>query len=119
MDAVLIRILTLVAFLLMPFGMSHASAAAPAAPMTAKAAQASQSEHHLGHCNPQPGDDQSEDQGTPMPSSDCSSMCTVIPASETLTPVRIAQLLAPIGHILAAPFGGTEPDISTPPPRRA
>lgn len=114
-DTVLVRFLTIVAFVLMPFGMASATSAS----QPADGVQVNSLEQHLGHCNPQPSGDESDDQNGSAPSSDCSSMCTVIPASEILTPVRVVQLRSPSAHILANPFTGIEPDITTPPPRRA
>lgn len=115
MDTVLVRFLTIVAFVLMPFGMASATTVS----QPAGAVQVTSLEQHLGHCNPQPSGDESDDQNGPTPGSDCSSMCTVIPASDILTPVRIVQLLSPSADVLANPFTGIEPDITTPPPRRA
>ncbi len=68
MTAALIRLLTLLALVLMPIGMTGAPAAA--SPMPAS--------HHMaaGHCDEQPDEDQA-----PSSKMDCAAMCAALPAT--------------------------------------
>lgn len=99
-------LLALAAMLLMPFGMSAASAApSHRAPMAMAA---------MGHC----GD--SAPGRSPAPShSDCAISCTALLATtaQAPEPARLAAL--PALPRLAEPFSGLVPETATPPPKRA
>ena len=101
---VIARLLTLVALVLMPFGMT----AAPA---------------HGGpiaHAVTADGCDGNEDQDeAPVTRSDCTISCTAIPLagqsiSRTFALPEAPQLVAPV-----VSFRGIVPEIATPPPRSA
>lgn len=106
MTAAFFRLLTMLALVLMPFGMASAPAAQP---MPADHAMAA-----TGHC-----DEQSDQEKAPSHSSNqmhC-AMCAALPASEP--PAPIAGFLPTAPRIIAtvAPFNGIELEIATPPPR--
>jgi hypothetical protein len=107
MIAALMRLLTLLALVLMPLGMSSAPAAA--SPLPAGHAMASAS-----HCDDQPDQDQA-----PVAKMDCAAMCTALPATDGPEPASALKPQAPRIIIIAMPFEGTEPEIATPPPRPA
>ena len=109
MTTALLRLITLLALVLMPFGM--ASGPAMAQPMPANHAMA-----QAGHC-----DDQSDQDKAPAHSSQqmhC-AMCAALPASEPPTPAAELRPTAPRIIAAASPFNGIELEIATPPPKRA
>lgn len=106
MTAALLRVLTLLALVLMPLGMTGAPAAA--SPMPASHDMAT-----MGHCDEQPGQDEA-----PVSKMDCTAMCTALPATEGPTPASVLKPKAPRTIAIAMPFVGMVPEIATPPPRR-
>ena len=108
MIAALLRLLTLLALVLMPFGMASTPAVAQAMPANHAMAQSA-------HC-----DQQSDQNKSPAHSSQqmhC-AMCAALPASEPPRPDAELRPTAP--RIIAAvcPFNGIELEIATPPPKR-
>lgn len=104
----LLRLFTLLALALMPFGM--ASTPALAQPMPANHAMA-----QSAHCDQQPDEDKS-----PAHSSQqmhC-AMCAALPASEPPTPIAELRPTAPRIITAVSPFKGIELEIATPPPKR-
>lgn len=104
MTAALLRLLTLLALVLMPIGMTSAPAAA--SPMPAS--------HHTaaGHCEEQPDQDQA-----PASKMDCAAMCTALPATDAAAPSPVLKPKAPRTIAVATPFDGVILEIATPPPR--
>ena len=107
MIAVMLRLLTLLALVLMPFGM--ASTPAVAQPMPASHAMA-----QSAHCNQRSDRDKS-----PVHSSQemhC-AMCAALPASAP--PTAGAELRPTAPRIIAAvsPFNGIQLETATPPPK--
>jgi hypothetical protein len=104
MIAALFRLLTLLALVLMPIGMTSAPAAAspmPAShPMTA------------GHCDEQPDQDQA-----PASRMDCAAMCTALPATDAAAPTPVFKPKAPRTIAVATRFDGIILEIATPPPK--
>ena len=108
MALTVLRLLTLVALMLMPFGMG----AAPAMAQQVSTAQATTS---MDHC-----DKQSDENGAPAPQqTDCAVMCIAISSAANPTPPPLLQPVAPRSIALATLFVGVEPDIATPPPKIA
>ena len=105
MTSALMKLLALVALVVMPFGMTRATAMAQPMP-------ADHSMTAMGHCDEQP----KQDKG-PVSKMDCTAMCTALPATDTPPPDRIARLHAPQTIALVAPFAGVVLEIATPPPR--
>ena len=108
MATAVLRLLTLVALVLMPFGM--AGTAAIAQPVTANHAVAQQ-----GHCDQQSDQDKAPDHSSHQ--MHC-AMCAALPAAEPPSP---SALLRPIAPRIAtvSPFNGIELEIATPPPRHS
>lgn len=106
MATAVLRLLTLFALVLMPFGM--AAAPAMGQPMPAHHATSS-----TGHCDEQP----EQGQGPASKQMNCAAMCTAIPAADVPSPLLLLKPIAPRSIALAAPFVGVEPEIATPPPR--
>ena len=108
MTAALVRIVTLLALVLMPFGMVGTKAYAQ--PMPA---------HHampqMGHCDEQP--DQGKAPAHSSKQMHC-AMCAALPASEPPTPFAGLQPSAPRIIATVSPFDGIELEIATPPPKR-
>lgn len=106
MPALILRLLTLAALLLMPLGMQAASANpvhhAPAAATTA------------GHCDEQGGQPAGR---SPDQAVDCTMACSMLPAVEARAqdPAPIRGL--PSQRPLAEPGAGLHPDTATPPPK--
>ncbi len=105
MPAVILRLLTLLALVLMPFGMGVASAA----PVHHTPAAATE-----GHCD--------EHGGTPAKTSpdeaiDCAMACSMllIAAADINEPMPTVRQGA--GHLLAERSTGLHPDTATPPPK--
>jgi hypothetical protein len=109
MAAALLRLLTLVALVLMPLGMAGAPAIAQQMPMEHAALAASE-----GHCDQQPKQDES-----PASKSDCTAMCTALPATDAPSPAPKLKPAASRTIAIAEPFAGIEPELATPPPRQA
>ena len=105
MASAVFRLLALVALVIMPLGMSSAPALAGAVDHAAAPA---------GHCDEQPVQDEA-----PQSKMDCTAMCTAIPAADVPTSAPALQPKAPRTMAISAPFSGVEPEIATPPPRRA
>jgi putative hemolysin len=109
MIAALTRLLTLLALVLMPLGMTSAPAAA--SPMPAGHATPS-----ANHCSEQGDEDEGE---TPDSRADCTAMCTALPATDCPTPAMVLQPKAPRSIGMANPFDGIILEIATPPPKLA
>lgn len=105
MIAALTRLLTLIALMLMPLGMTGAPAVA--SPMPASRMMAS-----ADHC-----DDESHPNPAPGSKMDCAALCTALPATDAPEPAPILQPTAPrlIGG--ATPFTGIDLEVATPPPK--
>ena len=106
MTAALLRLITLLALVLMPFGMASSPAMAQPMPANHGTVQA-------GHC-----DEQSDQDKAPSHSSQqmhC-AMCAALPASEP-TPAVVLRPTAPRIIATVSPFNGIELEIATPPPR--
>lgn len=108
MTAALLRFVTLLALVLMPFGMI--STPANAQPMPANHAMTQQ-----GHCN-----EQSDSDKAPAHSSQqmhC-AMCAALPAAEPPSPSAGIRPITPRIIATVSPFIGIELEIATPPPRQ-
>lgn len=108
MPVALLRIITLLALVLMPFGMTLA-------PATAQPMPAGHSMARVGHC-----DDQADQTQAPLHQSQqvhC-AMCAALPASPPPACAADLQQTAPRVIAPVFPFDGIELEISTPPPRR-
>ena len=103
--ASLLRILSLLALVMMPFTMTAASAKSHAMP----AAMAE------GHCSEQLG----ETVPLAVDLTQCMLMCTALPAAETLGVSSPEAPIAPRQVAVASPIHGIILDIATPPPRHA
>lgn len=107
MPSMVLRLLTLVALVLMPFGMGAASAV-PAyhASVTATA----------GHCDEPAGQPvkQSPDQAI-----DCAMACSMLATTEARLDDRARSLRVPNARPLADRDAGLHPDTATPPPKRS
>ena len=107
MAAVILRLLTLVAMLLMPFGMgaANASPAHHAAPAPAAAAQ---------HCDDHGGQPAEQSPDVAM---DCAVSCSML----AMTEARIDRLRVALPVLTARPLAdrdaGLHPDTATPPPK--
>jgi hypothetical protein len=109
---VLLRTLTILALVLMPFGVSHAQAAA---------AQATASSHELApaHC----AEMDEHGPGKPRPpaqdrSADCALACSALPCFAGLID---APQMAPLAYhpLPLAAGSGVRPEAAIPPPRRS
>ena len=108
MTAALVRFFTLLALVLMPFGMSSAPAVAQTMPANHAMAQSA-------HC-----DEKSDQNKSPAHSSQqmhC-AMCAALPASEPPTPIAELRPTAPRLIAAVSPFNGIDLEIATPPPRQ-
>ena len=109
MTAALVRFVTLLALVLMPFGMASTPALAQSVPVNRAMAQSA-------HC-----DQQSDPDKSPARSSQqmhC-AMCAALPAGEPPTPIAELQPTAPRIIAAVSPFNGIELEIATPPPKRS
>ena len=104
MTAASLRLLTLLALVLMPFGMS--------APVAASPMPTSHDMTMVGHCNGQHGEDE-----TPVSKMDCTAMCAALLATDAPAPTSILRPKAPRTIAIATPFVGVVPEIATPPPK--
>ena len=108
MIAALLRLLTVLALVLMPFGMVSIPAAA-------EAMAADHATMPMGHCG-----DQSDQDKAPAHTSQqmhC-AMCAALPASEPPTPAAGVPPSTPRSIATVSRFDGIELEIATPPPRR-
>ena len=108
MIAALLRFVTLLALVLMPFGMIGTPAVAQPGPATHAMTQ-------NGHC-----EKQSDQDKAPAHSSQqmhC-AMCAALPASDPPAPSDGFKPIAPRIIATVSPFNGIELEIATPPPRR-
>ena len=107
MTGPLLRLLTLIALVLMPLGMTGAPAlAAPDHHVTMAAGS--------GHCDEQ----QDQDKAPAQQQMDCTAACTTLPAPSTPALTPPLKPTAPRLSGVAAPFAGIEPEIATPPPKK-
>ena len=107
MSALLLKLLTLMALLLMPFGMG-AAGAAPVhhAPATATS----------GHCD-EPAGQPAEH--CPDQAVDCATACSMLATAEARSDEAVPSLHLQIDRPLAARSTAVHPDIATPPPKRS
>ena len=107
MTASVWKLLTLIAFVLMPFGMSGSAGATsrPAPPaMTA-----------MNHCG-----DRSAPSGHERSPGDCALSCAALPASQEPAAAELMVIIcAPPGEPLTQVFAGAPPETATPPPKRS
>ena len=105
MRALVLRLLTLISLVLMPFGMSAASAApvhhAPAAAT-------------VQHCDGQGGQPA---QSLPDQALNCAMACSMLVAAEARIEEPALALRLPAGPTLSQPATGLHPDTATPPPK--
>ena len=107
MSAMLFRILSMLALLLMPFGM----VAMPASAASMKQSAVATMDH--GHC-----DDQAPSKDAAPGSMDCKAMCSAV---ESAAPLTLHRLPLPRGEMkiaLVQSFGSVEPGFDLPPPKR-
>ncbi|GAA4717024.1 hypothetical protein H9L13_06725 [Sphingomonas lutea] len=107
MTSVLLKFLTLVALVLMPFGMGGMPASASEMPAR-HAAMA------MGHCDEQPA----EREAPSSSQMDCQAMCAAIAVAGSPVPAPALKPSLPRSAAIAVPFAGIVPEIATPPPRR-
>jgi len=108
MTAALLRLITLLALVLMPFGMASAPAMAQLMPANHAMGQS-------GHCGKQT--DQDKAPSHPSQQIHC-AMCAALPASDPPTPIAELRPTAPRIIASVSPFNGIELEIATPPPKR-
>lgn len=111
MASAVIRLLTLIAFVTMPLGMSGAPALA--APVD-QAAVMDDSMATAGHC----GTQQDQDKAPASDKMDCTAACTALPAIGAAEPAAVAKPRAPRTIALVTPSAGFVLEIATPPPRQ-
>ena len=106
MPAMILRLMTLVALLLMPFGMGAANASpAHHAPAPAAAAQ---------HCDDHGGQPAEQSPDVAM---DCAISCSMLSAAETNIDGLTMALPVINARPLAERDAGLHPDTTTPPPK--
>lgn len=110
MASAVIRLLTLLAFVMMPLTMGSTAFAAP------QASKAAAAQHHQtmnDHCG-----GEEEDKAPATGKMDCAAACAAI--APTGIPLSMAELRprAPREIFPVAPFGHVVPEIATPPPRQ-
>ena len=105
MALAILRMLTLAAFVLMPFGMTGTAANAQSMP-------AGHSAMAMDHCEEQP-----EPGKAPVSKIDCTAMCTALPAKDFPALETVLKPNAPCTAAIVVQFAGFEPEIATPPPR--
>ena len=108
MLAAILRLLTIAALALMPFGMAAASAAVPV-----HHPQASSS---AGHCDDQDGEPSRESQD-PLPG--CSAGCSMFMAEKEPTPETIVAASQSTAASIARRWSSLPPETATPPPKPA
>ena len=106
MPVVILRLLTLAALVLMPFGMNPASAA-PVHHSPAAAAS---------HCDEQGNQPAEQSQDAAV---DCALACSMVATTEARIADQAARLRLPVGSLLAERGSGLHPDTATPPPKRS
>lgn len=109
MFSVLLRVLTLLALVVMPFAMG----------ITPAGAQSMSGEHSsasAGHCDEQPGQNEAP---VKSPQLMHCGMCISLPAAETPAPITGLNPSAPRTMAPVALFNGIELEIATPPPKHA
>ncbi|HEU5286334.1 MAG TPA: hypothetical protein VFU20_07485 [Sphingomicrobium sp.] len=106
MAATILRLLTLAALLLMPFGMQTASAT-PVHHASAAATAA-------GHCDEQGGQPAGR---SPDQAVDCAMACSMLAAAEIRAGDAVPIRGLPLQRPLADPGAGLHPDTATPPPK--
>ena len=106
MPAALLRLLTALAVLWMPFGMAPALAAVPA-PMDHHAMAADED------CHGAPASERDADRDQAL----CAAMCTVLPAAETPPVAEPSTVAMPAAVPFATALSGILLEIATPPPR--
>lgn len=118
MAAAFLRLLALVALVLMPFGMASTSAlAAPADNGHVMAMGHEMAEMDKSHCADR--QDQNGDDSPISKSMNCMAACAAIPgpgAPPLADPIKPAELR---NIFLATRFVAVDPEIATPPPKRA
>jgi len=105
MPAVILRLLTLLSLVLMPFGMSAASAA------PAHHAPAATTAEHCGEHGSQP------DQTSPVNLADCAISCSMLLLAETRIEDPAPPVRLPPARPLADHRTGLHLDPATPPPK--
>lgn len=110
MASAVIRLFTLLAFIMMPLAMSSTAFAAP---QPVEEAVTGHHEAMADHC----GDSEDENRAPESGKMDCAAACTAIaPAGNSISMAEMAPR-APRESSLATPFGNLVPEIATPPPR--
>ncbi len=110
MQVMLTRLLTLIALVLMPFGMAAAPASAqPMPPMQHHAATAE------SHCM----DQDSPDHGKTAQPGDCAMTCAAIVAPQPAAAPPPARVKPVIARPLVQRGSGLHTEAATPPPKRA
>lgn len=108
MALAVVRLLTLVALMLMPFGMGATSA-------TAHQMSTDQAIASMDHC-----DKQSDENKAPaLKQTDCAVMCIAISGARSPSPSPLLKPAAPLSVDPTTLVVGVEPDIATPPPKVA
>lgn len=107
MPAIILRLLTLLALLAMPFGMGMAGAAPP------QPAPAAASAEHCGQHGSQPINKSIKY------SADCTMGCSMLIAAETQVAEPTPKVRLPAQRPLAERGTGLHPDIETPPPKHS
>lgn len=111
MASAVIRLLTLLAFVMMPLAMSSTAFAAPQGAATVAMHHDAMAEH----CG---GGGEEEDNAPATGKMDCAAACTAIaPAGSPLTRAELRPR-ASREISLATPYGHIVPEIATPPPRQ-
>ena len=108
MAATLLRILTLFALTMMPFGMVPAPAAASPAPHHAMDGMA-------GHCDE--GDE--SDDGKAERGVHCALACSAMTPDATAAPIPVEMVASRPSLPHVAPFVGRQPEADPPPPKLA
>ena len=106
MPAALLRLLTALAVIWMPFGMAPALAAAPAP--TGHHAMAADED-----CHGAPASERDADRDQAL----CAAMCTVLPAEPAPAVAEPVAVVLPAAVPLASTLSGILLEIATPPPR--
>jgi hypothetical protein len=107
MPAMILRLLTLLALLAMPFGMGAALAAPTHHGPTAQGAE------QCGHHDGQPV------QKSTQHSADCTISCSMTIAAEIRVDDPVEAVRLPVARPLAERRTGHNPDTATPPPKRS
>ena len=108
MAATLLRILTLIALAMMPFGMVAAPAAAAPAQHHAMAGME-------GHCD----EGQDQDDGKAERGVHCALACSAMTPDATAAPIPVEMVASRPSLPHVAPFVGRQPEADPPPPKLA